>query len=88
MDRFLKLAGLIGAVAILVAASVYVVNTGGGSFTAIAIIGALQWAMPALVGCVLIAAFGSLIGVLKGIRDASERQAATFQAILDTRRVK
>jgi hypothetical protein len=88
MDRFLQLAGLIGAAAIFIVAAIYIVNMGGGSFTAIAMIGALQWAMPALVGCILIAAFGSLIGVLKGIRDASERQAATFQAILDTKRSK
>jgi hypothetical protein len=70
---------------VLLIMTVIVGNSGGGSATAITILELLPWAVPAIVGFIMIAAFGNMLGQLKAIRVATERQAALFQAMTDRR---
>lgn len=83
MDKFLETIGAIGVVGVLLIMIVIVGNSGGGSATAITILGLLPWAIPAIVGFIMIAAFGNMLGQLKAIRAASERQADIFQKLFD-----
>jgi hypothetical protein len=85
VDKFLEIIGSLGVSAVLLVMIMIVGNSGGGSATAITILGLLPWAVPAVVGFIIIAAFGNMLGQLKAIRAATERQAAVFQAIADRR---
>ncbi|WP_457583623.1 hypothetical protein [Ensifer canadensis] len=81
MDTLLKVAG---ALVILISAGAAVAAT-MPSFGAPAVMLALQWALPAIGIGIALAAFGSMLGQLKRIRLAAERQADLFQSILDRR---
>lgn len=85
MDRFLEIIGAIGVSGVLLIMIVIVGNSGGGSATAITILGLLPWAVPAIVGFIMIAAFGNMLYQLKAIRAASERQADMFQRMIERR---
>lgn len=79
MDKFLEIVGIaivlltLGVLLLLVA----------GSQSPVLLIPALPWAIPSIIGGVVLAAFGSMLGQLKAIRDASERQAAILQRMLN-----
>lgn len=81
MDTFLKIAG---AVVIVVSLAIALRVT-VPSFGSVGIILALQSASPAIGAGVALAAFGSMLGQLKKIRLAAERQADLFQSILERR---
>lgn len=85
MDKFLEIVGMIGAALVLLAILMIVANTRGGADTAMVLFGVLPWALPAIVGSIIIAAFGNMLGQLKAIREASELQNGLFQALLDRR---
>jgi hypothetical protein len=85
MDKFLEVIGALGVCLVLLVMIVLTLNSGGGSATAIVLMGLLPWALPAIVGFVMVAAFGNMLGQLKAIRAASERQADMFQSIMDSR---
>ncbi|KQY20763.1 hypothetical protein [Rhizobium sp. Root483D2] len=81
MDKFLEVVGIaivlltLGALLLLVA----------GAQSPLILLPALPWAIPSIIGGVVIAAFGSMLGQLKAIRDAAERQAAILQRMLNNR---
>ena len=81
MDTFLKIAG---AVVIVVSLAV-ALNATMPSFGWLGIILAVQSALPTVGAGIALAAFGSLLGQLKKIRLATERQADLFQSILERR---
>lgn len=81
MDTFLKIAG---AVVIVVSLAIALRVT-VPSFGSVGIILALQSALPAIGAGVALAALGSLLGQIKKIRLAAERQADLFQSILERR---
>lgn len=85
MDKFLEIVGMIGAALVLLIALMIIANTRGGADTAMVLFGILPWALPAIVGSIIIAAFGNMLSQLKAIREASERQNGLFQALLDRR---
>lgn len=86
MDKFLEVIGSLGVCLVFIIMMMLVGNSGGGDATLLMIIGLLPWAVPAIIGCVIIAAFGNMLGQLKAIREASEKQAEMFQSILDGRK--
>ena len=86
MDKFLEVIGSLGVCLVFIIMMMLVGNCGGGDATLLMIIGLLPWAVPAIIGCVIIAAFGNMLGQLKAIREASEKQAEMFQSILDGRK--
>lgn len=86
MDKFLEIVGGLGASVVLLVMLLITANSGGGSATALTILAMLPWAAPAIVGFVIIAAFGNMLGQLKAIREASERQADMFAEIMAGRR--
>lgn len=73
MDKFLEIVGAIGVIAVLLIMAVVLVNSAGSTRT-IMLAAMLPWALPAIVGSVVIAAFGSMLGHLKAIRELLERQ--------------
>ncbi|QCM09095.1 hypothetical protein CFBP6625_01035 [Agrobacterium tumefaciens] len=85
MDKFLEIVGMLGAAIILLITMMIVANSRGGTNTTIVLFGILPWALPAIVGSIIIAAFGNMLSQLKAIREASERQNGLFQALLDRR---
>ena len=88
MDTFLEIIGAVGAAAVLLFMTIIVANSGGGSSTASLLVGLLSWGVPAVVGFVIIAAFGNMLGQLKAIRSATERQAEIFQTMVERRSAK
>ncbi|WP_288427085.1 hypothetical protein [uncultured Agrobacterium sp.] len=85
MDKFLEVVGSLGICIVLLIMMFITVNSGGGSATALVLMAMLPWAVPAIVGFVMIAAFGNMLGQLKAIRAASERQAEMFAEIMTRR---
>ncbi|MEW9522366.1 hypothetical protein MRBLRH8O_000146 [Agrobacterium radiobacter] len=85
MDKFLELVGMLGAAIVLLITMMIVANSRGGADTAVVLFGILPWALPAIVGSIIIAAFGNMLSQLKAIREAAERQNGLFQALLDRR---
>ncbi|WP_312806640.1 hypothetical protein [Agrobacterium cavarae] len=86
MDKFLQIVGWIGiTVAVFVVLAV-VANAGRGQYAVLAFVGTLAWAIPSIIGFVIIAAFGSMLSQLKAIRAASERQAGMFAEIMAGRK--
>lgn len=71
MDKFLQIAGLVFAVLAVVLAIWAIGTAPSGSLIALPVAG---WAATTIVGGVIIAAFGSMLGHLKAIRAHSERQ--------------
>ncbi|WP_320203991.1 hypothetical protein [Agrobacterium rosae] len=86
MDKFLQIIGALGVCLVLLATIAMLVNSGGGTAAFIILMGLLPWSIPAIVGFVLVAAFGSMLSQLKAIRSASERQAEMFSQILAGRK--
>ncbi|MDA5240622.1 hypothetical protein EXN32_25200 [Agrobacterium tumefaciens] len=86
MDKFLEIVGAIGVCLVLLVLIVLIFSTRGGPDAALALVAALPWAFPAIVGFVIIAAFGNMLGQLKAIREASERQASMFAEIMAGRK--
>lgn len=81
MDTFLKIAGAVLIVVSLADALHAIVP----SFGWVGVILTLRSALPAVGAGIALAAFGSLLGQLKKIRLAAERQADLFQSILERR---
>lgn len=86
MDKFLQVVGWIGIAAVVFVVLVVVANAGRGQYAVLAFMGTLAWALPSVVGFVVIAAFGSMLSQLKAIRAASERQAEMFSEIMAGRK--
>lgn len=86
MDKFLEVIGSLGVCAVLIIMMLMVGNSGGGDATLLMILGLLPWAVPAIIGFIIIAAFGNMLGQLKAIRTASERQAEMFAEIMAGRK--
>lgn len=86
MDKFLEVIGALGVCLVLLVVILMMVNSGGGSPTFIVVMGLLPWAIPAIVGFVIVAAFGNMLGQLKAIRASSERQAEMFSEIMASRK--
>ncbi|KAA3509680.1 hypothetical protein RMS29_023490 [Agrobacterium rosae] len=82
MDKFLQVVGWIGVGAVALILLNVMINAGRGQYAALAVVASLTWAAPSIVGFVLIAAFGNMLGQLKAIRAASERQAEMFSEIM------
>jgi O-antigen ligase len=85
MEKFLQWVGWIGISAVTVVLLAVTLQAGRGEYAILALVASMTWAIPAIVGFVLIAAFGSMLGQLKAIRAATERQAEAFQKIADRR---
>ncbi|MGF9566888.1 hypothetical protein AAIH70_25605 [Neorhizobium sp. BT27B] len=83
MEKILLWVGWIGIAIVIFALLAIVAAAGRGYYPMLALVAALPWAAPALVGFVLVAAFGSMLAQLKAIRAASERQADIFQKLFD-----
>lgn len=88
MDKFLEIIGGLGVCLVLLVVILMMVNSGGGSATFIVLMGLLPWAIPAIVGFVIVAAFGNMLGQLKAIRATSERLAAMFSEIMAGRKAR
>ena len=86
MDKFLEVIGMVGICAVLIIMMIVVGNSGGGTATMLTLFSLMPWAVPAVIGCVMIAAFGNMLGQLKAIRDASEKQAEMFAEIMAGRK--
>ncbi len=86
MDKLLEIIGMIGVCAVLIIMMMVVGNSGGGTATMLTLLSLLPWAVPAIIGCIIIAAFGNMLGQLKAIREASEKQAEVFQTILERKK--
>lgn len=86
MDKFLEIIGALGTSIVLLAMIAITANSAGGSAAALTILAMLPWAVPAIVGFVMIAAFGNMLGQLKAIREAAERQANMFAEIMAGRK--
>jgi hypothetical protein len=85
MEKFLQWVGWLGISAVIFVLLAVMLSAARGQYAILAFAGSMTWAIPAVVGFVLIAAFGSMLGQLKAIRAAAERQAEAFQAIVDRR---
>jgi ABC-type sugar transport system permease subunit len=86
MDKFLEVIGALGVCLVLVLMGAMVINSGSGSAAFIVLMGLLPWAIPAIVGFILVAAFGNMLGQLKAIRSASERHVQLFSEIIARRK--
>ncbi|MDX3929195.1 MAG: hypothetical protein QHC90_25765 [Shinella sp.] len=84
MDKFLEIIGLL-IVVVTLFLMVAVVKQSGDAVTLVL---SLSWAVPAIIGGVILAAFGSMLGQLKAIRANSEKQTELFQSLLDRSRNK
>ncbi len=74
MDKFLQIVGAVGVCLVLLVVIISIFSTRGGTAAALVLVASLPWALPSIVGFVMIAAFGYMLGQLKAIRVASERQ--------------
>ena len=86
MDKFLQVVGWVGIGIVVFFLLVVMAKAGRGEYAMLALVASMTWALPAVVGFVIIAAFGSMLGQLKAIRAASERQAEMFQVIMSSRK--
>ncbi|MCW8057656.1 hypothetical protein [Agrobacterium tumefaciens] len=86
MDKFLEIVGAVGVIAVLLIMLIVIFSTKGGMDAALALASVLPWAAPAIIGFIIIAAFGNMLGQLKAIRTASERQAEMFAEIMAGRK--
>lgn len=86
MDKFLEVIGSLGVCSVFIIMMLMVGNSGGGDATILMILGLLPWAAPTIIGFIIIAAFGNMLGQLKAIREASERQAEMFAEIVAGRK--
>ena len=82
MDKFLQFVGWIGVGAVTLILLIVMITAGRGQYAALAFVASLTWAAPSIAGFLLIAAFGNMLGQLKAIRAASERQAEVFPEIM------
>ncbi|MCK3779741.1 hypothetical protein MZK49_23895 [Ensifer sesbaniae] len=81
MDTFLKIAGAV----VVVVSLAFALQATVPYFGWMGVLLALQSASPSIGAGIALAAFGSLLGQLKKIRLATERQADLFQSILERR---
>ncbi|NRQ15195.1 hypothetical protein [Ensifer sesbaniae] len=81
MDTFLKIAGAV----VVVVSLAFALQATVPYFGWMGVLLALQSASPGIGAGIALAAFGSLLGQLKKIRLATERQADLFQSILEHR---
>lgn len=88
MDKFLEIIGMLGAAVVLLITLMIVANSRGGADTAMVLFGVLPWALPAIVGSIIIAAFGNMLSQLKAIREASEQQTGLLRAMIENRDTK
>ncbi|WP_421360306.1 hypothetical protein [Agrobacterium rosae] len=86
MDKFLQVVGWVGIGIVAFFLLVVMAKAGRGEYAMLALVASMTWALPAVVGFVIIAAFGSMLGQLKAIRVASERQAQMFSEIMAGRK--
>lgn len=86
MDKFLLVIGLLGVFLVLLLMVAMMVNSGSWPAAFIVLTGLLPWAIPAIVGFVLVAAFGNMLFQLKAIRAATERQGEMFSEIMAGRK--
>ncbi|SCX00705.1 hypothetical protein DSM25558_0164 [Agrobacterium sp. DSM 25558] len=86
MDKFLQVVGWVGIAVVAAALLAVIVKSGTSEYALLALLGAMTWALPAVIGFVIIAAFGSMLSQLKAIRAASERQADIFYEIISSRK--
>ncbi|KQZ96883.1 hypothetical protein ASD74_06410 [Rhizobium sp. Root564] len=86
MDKFLQVVGWIGIGVVAFFLLVVMAQAGRGQNAILAIVASMAWALPSIVGFVIIAAFGNMLGQLKAIRAASERQAEMFAEIMAGRK--
>ena len=86
MDKFLQVVGCVGIGIVTVVLLAVMAKAGPSEYALLALLGAMTWALPAVIGFVIIAAFGNMLSQLKAIRAASERQADMFQSIMAGRR--
>ncbi|MDP9559775.1 UNVERIFIED_ORG: hypothetical protein J2740_000945 [Rhizobium nepotum] len=85
MDKFLEIIGMLGASFVLLTMIIVTSQSRGGSDTAMTILAMLPWALPAIVGCIIIAAFGNMLSQLKAIREASEQQTGLLRTMIESR---
>jgi uncharacterized integral membrane protein len=88
MDKFLQVVGWIGIGIVAFFLLVVVAQAGRGDPAILAFFASLTWALPSIVGFVIVAAFGSMLSQLKAIRAASERQAEMFAEIMAGRKAQ
>ena len=86
MDKFLQVVGWVGIGIVTLVLLAVMAKAGRGDYAMLALLGAMTWALPAVIGFTIIAAFGNMLSQLKAIRAASERQADMFQSIMAGRR--
>lgn len=86
MDKFLQVVGWVGIGIVTVVLLAVMAKAGPSEYALLSLLGAMTWALPAVIGFVIIAAFGNMLSQLKAIRAASERQADMFQSIIAGRR--
>jgi hypothetical protein len=85
MDKLLEVIGSLGICAVLLTLVLLASASQGGTDAAIVVLGSLPWAVPALIGCVIIAAFGVMLGELKAIRLATEIQSLHLRDLVKQR---
>lgn len=86
MDKFLQVVGWVGIGSVAAALIAVMVKAGTSEYALLALLGAMTWALPAAIGFVIIAAFGSMLSQLKAIRASSQKQAEIFQEIISSRK--
>lgn len=76
MDKFLEIVGIVIVLLTLLVAVVITANSGNAN----TLFYILPWAVPSVIGGVVLAAFGSMLEQLKAIRAATEFQADRIRA--------
>ncbi|MDQ0323971.1 hypothetical protein QO002_006178 [Pararhizobium capsulatum DSM 1112] len=79
MDRFLEFTG-IGIVIVTFGAAVAVFMSAGHA-PGPGLLGVATWALPTIVGGVVLAAFGRMLGELKALRHEAAKQTGTLDKI-------
>jgi hypothetical protein len=72
MDKFLEVAGILIVLVTLGIIGLILSNTSGSP--GLVAMGLATWGVPGIIGGIVLAAFGQMLGQLKAIRYATERQ--------------
>ncbi|MCI9865049.1 hypothetical protein RHIZ_03715 [Rhizobium skierniewicense] len=86
MDKFLQVVGWVGIGIVTLILLAVMVKAGPSQYALLALLGSMTWALPAVVGFFIIAAFGNMLSQLKAIRAATERQTDMLQKIIAVRK--
>lgn len=79
MDKFLEVAGILIVLVTLVVIALILANTSGSP--GLVALGLATWGVPGIIGGIVLAAFGQMLGQLKAIRYQAEKQNLALDLI-------